>query len=137
MSFRVQRLTVTFIAACVIFVATQSAMAVSFGGKIGLSFAKQDFKYASSTYNFDTDTRTGITAGIFVEQPVIPFLSFRAEALYIQKGFKEDVTFFTEEVVPYTKMSYYRIDYLSLNALGKVSLPIHTYLVAGPRLDLN
>lgn len=137
MSIRASYRAVIIVAVCLMLAGAQNAAAVSIGAKIGLSFAKQDYKYASPRPEFDTDTRIGPAAGIFAEQPLLPYLSLRAEALYIQKGFKTDLPFFTDLDESFTKTVYYRLDYLSLNALAKASLPTHTYLIAGPRLDVR
>jgi hypothetical protein len=113
------------------------ASAVGIGAKIGLSFARQDFKYASSVFTLDTDTRLGPAAGVFAERSILSYLSLRAEALYIQKGFKIDLTVYSYSGESSAKTLHYRLDYLSINALAKASLPSHTYLVAGPRLDVR
>ena len=137
MSIRTSYRAVIIAAVYLTLAGAHSAAAVGIGAKFGLSFARQDFEYASSVFTLDTDTRLGPAAGVFAERSILSYLSLRAEALYIQKGFKIDLTVYSLSGESSAKTLHYRLDYLSINALAKASLPSHTYLVAGPRLDVR
>ena len=109
------------------------------GVKIGLAFAKQNYSYSDPALKFDNSYRKGISAGLFIEQPLIPSLAVRAEGMFVQKGFKVNVlqTDLNGTPIPRTTDLQYRIDYFTLDLLGKASFPSGTYLLAGPRLDIK
>jgi len=115
-----------------------------FGGKVGVSFAATDYKYdLSLTEDMSRDWRSGFMVGAIFEYKFLPFASLRPEFAYVQKGSKFDIEETTEAYPEgtgnYIEMSE-RIDYLSLQLLGKVRVPgpgPHPYLLAGPRLDVK
>ena len=117
----------------------ERASASGLGLKVGLAFAKQNYSYADPNFQFDNSYRKGLSAGLFIEQPIVPFLSVRAEGMFVTKGFKVNVlqTDLDGTPVPRTTDLEYGIDYLSMNLLGKGSFPTGTYILAGPRLDLK
>jgi len=109
------------------------------GVKIGLAFAKQDWSYSDQVFKFDNSYRQGLGLGVFIEQPLIPSFAVRAEGMLVQKGFKVNViqTDYNGQPIPRTTDLKYRIDYFTLDLLGKASFPSGTYVLAGPRLDLK
>ena len=126
-------------ALAITFVTSDRAVASGLGVKVGMAFAKQDYSYSNASFQFDNDYRRGLSAGLFIEQPIVPVLSVRAEGMFITKGFKVSVlqTDYNGTPIPRTADYEYGIDYLSLDFVGKASLPTGTYVMAGPRLDVK
>ena len=118
---------------------TEQASASGLGVKVGMAFAKQDYTYSDPTFQFENSYRKGLSAGLFIEQPLAPVLSLRAEGMFVTKGFKVSVLQTDPDgaPVPRTVDYEYGIDYLSMGFLGKASLPTGTYVMAGPRLDVR
>mgnify|MGYP001150914725 CR=1 FL=1 len=131
-------LSIAALAAMVLLVGyAGEAVASGAGIKTGLAFAKQDYSYADPNLEFDNSYRKGFSVGVFIEQSLVPSLAVRAEGLFVRKGFKVNVlrVDYTGEPIPQTTDLLYGLDYITLNLLGKLSLPTRTYLLAGPRLD--
>lgn len=117
----------------------RAAASGGLGAKVGLAFAKQNYNYSNTDFRFENDYRRGLSAGLFIEQPLAPILSVRAEGMFITKGFKVSVlqTDYNGTPIPRTADYEYGIDYLSLDFVGKATLPSGTYVMAGPRLDVK
>ena len=121
--------------------AAHSQLVRSYGVKLGAVSANQTWHY-TSTSDLTTDSRWGITGGLYLELLDVPFLSVVAEVQYTQKGMKFSAPITTESQPEGTGQFMTispRVDYLSLPLLGKLRLhsPVFTpYLIAGPRVDL-
>jgi len=117
----------------------QGKLLKGFGFKTGLVVANQDFDYTNPDLSLDTKSRVGFDLGGFVEWFDLPYLSILTEAHYIQKGMVIEV----EKTNVYgghigTIKFDYRVDYLSVSALGKFEVGgkfISPYLIAGSRFD--
>jgi hypothetical protein len=59
----------------------------SFGIKGGVSFSNI---IKTDDSNFKTDYKTGYNAGVFVNIPIVDRLSFQPEAMFSQKGYKQN-----------------------------------------------
>lgn len=118
-----------------------SQLVRSYGIKLGAVSANQTWHY-TNTSDLTTDSRWGITGGLYLELLDVPFLSVVAEVQYTQKGMKFSAPITTESQPEGTGQFITispRVDYLSLPLLGKLRLhsPVFTpYLIAGPRVDL-
>ena len=106
----------------------------SYGVKVGVVSA-------SAADNLDTfDRRTGLTASLFAERHLLPYLSLTAEVGYVQRGFVETQVerTATGEVVGVVKANT-RLDYLTIPVMAKLGYhltPALLYAMAGPRLDV-
>jgi hypothetical protein len=115
----------------------------SYGVKIGITEASQNWKYTgifSDLIIFD-ESRTGFDIGGYIEWLNLPLFSMITEAHYIQKGCKDDfeVTTMDYMISGETKSFSLRIDYLSFPVLAKIrfNTPIITlYGIAGYRIDV-
>lgn len=124
-------LLISLVAAMVIAVGAAPAMAegkIGFGGKAGLSIAKLTGDDADGL-----DSRLGFAVGVYIDVPLTTNLSFHPEALYVQKGAKEDVE--VEEDV--TIEATYKFDYIEFPLLLMMRFPTQTgsvtpKLFAGP-----
>ena len=88
---------------------------------------------------FDTNRRTGISAGIFAELINSPYFSFITGVDYLQRGFIEEMAEmnnngdFIQQIEANT-----RLDYISIPFCAKIQMPLDgvtPYIVAGPRID--
>jgi len=120
-----------------------SQLISSYGAKIGITSAGQDWNYSGilSGMSIYDKYRTGLDIGGYVEWFSLPVFSVLTEAHYIQKGCKD--------VIPITTLDSPdgngatitrapRIDYLSFPLLAKIRFdtPILTiYGIAGYRID--
>lgn len=83
--------------------------------------------------DYDTDARTGLTAGLAVgiSLPVLPF-GIETGAYYSQKGAEA-----TEDGITGT----FKVDYLEIPVMAKIHMgppsPIYPYLLVGPYLGFN
>lgn len=111
---------------------------IQLGGKAGLALADQEFDYYTTVFDRNIEWRFGVAGGIFAQTRVLPYLGLRVEALYVQKGYKEDFTS-TDETggIIGTETFQTRLDVLSLNLLGTGNLHTGTYAMIGPRLDIK
>lgn len=111
---------------------------LSLGGKAGASIANQSYTYASDDIYFGGDWRMGLTAGAFVEQSMLPYLSARLEVLYVEKGFTHS-SIWTDEFgnVLGTYKFRARVNDLSINLLARAATHSASYLLIGPRLDIT
>lgn len=110
----------------------ESQLIKSFGAKIGMSSAKQDWNYsplasasARSTY------RLGFDAGVFLEWFTMPYLSILTEAHYIQKG-----SFVTASNI--MGQLEVRANYFSYQLMAKVRTelgPLTAFIILGPRFE--
>lgn len=106
----------------------------SYGMKVGAVSA-------SATDNLDDfDRRTGLTASVFAEKRLLPFLSLIGEVGYVQRGFIETQIerTATNEVVG-TVEANTQLDYLTIPVMAKLEYglaPATLYALAGPRLDI-
>lgn len=121
----------------------QAGGAFGLGVKGGLSFASANNEYDPPVIDIDPEWRTGFAVGVYVDHTLLPFLSLRPEALYIQKGSKLSIEE-TTEAYPLGTGRYIevfnRTNYLSLQLLARVKAPgagPSPYLLAGPRLDFK
>ena len=126
------------------FYESDSQLIRSYGVKIGITSAGQDWNYSSFLSGITTiydKYRTGLDVGGYVEWFTIPVFSVLTEVHYIQKGCKDEFPVpaiegpvGSGETVTFSP----RIDYLSFPLLAKIRFdtPILTiYGVAGYRLD--
>lgn len=107
---------------------TFAAGKIGFGGKAGISISKITGDDADGL-----DSRTGFAIGGYLEFPVSPSVAFRPEAMYIQKGAKEDLL-----GVDMT----FELDYIEVPLLLVVKIPTETGGVtpeffAGPAIGMN
>jgi opacity protein-like surface antigen len=115
----------------------------SYGAKIGITEASQDWKYtgALSDLKIYDKSRTGLDIGGYVEWLDLAVLSIITEAHYIQKGCKDEFEVTTVEMpqgTGETKLHTPRIDYMSFPVLAKLRFdtPILTlYGIGGYRID--
>lgn len=130
---------ITLSALALTFAAGERATASGLGVKVGIAFAKQNYNYSNSDFRFENDYRKSLSVGLFIEQPIAPVLAVRAEGMFITKGFKVSVlqTDYNGAPIPRTADYEYGIDYLSIDFVGKATLPTGTYVMAGPRLDVK
>lgn len=105
----------------------QAQSPVSFGLKGGLNVADL------TNTEFDTDTRTGLLAGVSLDinLPVIPF-GVESGLYYSQKGTTYSDDFGTGTI---------RLDYLEIPVLARINLgmpgPVTPHVLAGPYLGFN
>jgi len=115
---------------------------LGFGAKAGLSFATQDRDFASDI-DIETGYRTGLILGLYAEYPFFPTVSLRPELTYVNKGAKIKVEETTEKYPEGTGRIIEvadRLDYVSLQLLGKFVLPLprpSLYALVGPRIDFK
>jgi hypothetical protein len=107
---------------------TFAAGKIGFGGKAGLAISKITGDDADGL-----DSRTGFALGGYLEFPIAPTVAFRPEAMYIQKGAKEDLS-----GVDMT----FKLDYIEVPLLLVVKIPTETGSVtpeffAGPAIGMN
>ena len=133
----ITRLAVAFLTVVVALTLPQSSHAQlldSYGVKVGAVSA-------SATDNLDDfDRRTGLTASVFAEKRLLPYLSLTGEIGYVQRGFIETQTERTapNEVVG-TVEANTQLDYLTIPVMAKLEYglaPATLYALAGPRLDI-
>lgn len=114
----------------------------SYGLKVGLTQSSEAWKYNSELRNFETDKKTGLNAGIFVEFIDNPFVSILSEFSYNQKGMRYEIdkTTLSNPNGSSGKISIHnRVDYLTLSFALKLNYetPLLTpYLFAGPYIDI-
>jgi hypothetical protein len=115
--------------------------AKSYGLKLGLSIANQDWNY-TDTADFERKNRTGLDVGGFIEFFNLPYFSLMVELHYIQKGFKTKTVSVNvydgpvEDSLGLEKSP--RADYISMPLLAKVRYEtdfLTPYLMLGPRFD--
>ena len=115
--------------------------AKSYGFKLGLAVANQDWNY-SNRPDFERKTRTGLDIGGFIEFFNVPYFSLMVELHYIQKGFKtkvQSIVATDEPVEDSIGMEISpRMDYVSLPILAKVRYEtdfLSPYAALGPRFE--
>lgn len=117
-----------------VFVFAVSAIAgPRLGIKGGVNLGNVNEDIPNQTITFETDTRTGLIAGIWGEVPLIVLdgLAVRTDILYTQKGAEYDI--FNEHVVV-------KADELTLNPFLVYYFPTgaaRPFIEAGPELGLN
>jgi len=108
-------LVVLLVALCAVF--TVNAIGPEFGVKAGLTMGNMVWGDQEPS-EFDKDMfRQGLTGGIMMEIPLGP-LSLGAEALYTQKGEKEEWDFGEGDVMTWT----YKLDYIEVPVMAKLAL---------------
>ncbi len=123
----------------IILLAISPVYAKGLGVKAGIAFADQIYKSDNGDSWADTKYRTGLAIGLFREFILSPAISIHGEALYVQKGFEIDglILLDDENHTLQTVEQQNRIDILSLSILAKAALPSGTYIIGGPRLDVE
>jgi hypothetical protein len=122
--------------------ATAGGELVKFGAKAGLSFATQDRDYAADI-DLKTSYRAGLLLSFYADYPLIPNVSLRPEFAYVNKGCKFEVEETTEKYPEGTGRMIDindRLDYISVQVLGKFMLPVprpSLYALVGPRVDFK
>ncbi len=128
----------------IIYCHTNAQLIHSYGVKIGIAQASQDWNYSGmfSGVKLFQKSRLGLNVGGFVEWFNIPFISVITEANYIQKGAKDEFEITTVQYPDGTGEMWSlspRIDYLSIPLLAKIRYEtpiISLYGIGGPRLDI-
>ena len=116
----------------------------SYGAKIGITEASQDWKYTGtfSGLNIFDKSRTGLDIGGYVEWFNLAVFSIITEAHYIQKGCKDEFEVTTVEMpdgTGETKLFTPRIDYMSFPVLAKIRFDtpiLALYGIGGYRIDI-
>jgi hypothetical protein len=102
-----------------------------FGFKTGLVSAFHSERRTFETNTYSTNSRLGLTFGIFGEFLKSNFFSSMLEIDFIQKG--EKLTY------PVATNNYSTLNLLSLPLFEKFAYPfglVHPYIAAGPRIDI-
>ena len=86
-------------------------------------------------------SKTGLNIGMFAEFLNLSFLSFVAEANYVEKGYKFDIyaTSVSNPDGGQLESHKYGYNYLNFSLLGKLKLDypvVSPYLIAGPKIDI-
>ena len=115
----------------------------SYGFKVGVCIANQDFDYVNNVYEFDMKSRIGLDLGFFIELLNNEILHLLIETHYMQKGHIFEFTVINEEIFGPDAFSneefQSRVDYMTFDILCKFFINhenVTSYFFAGPRLDI-
>ena len=137
----------TFLLILIFDMSTSNAQLIrSYGIKAGFTSANQNWDWLQGTgVTYNSKSRVGADAGLFIEWLNIPFISFITEVDYIQKGSEVNTNIpITTAQNPDGLGQYYgfstRINYLSVPILVKLRLYgklLTPYILFGPRFDFK
>lgn len=124
-----------------------SQFVTNYGLKIGFTSSKTKWDYSIqsnlSQFDFETDRKTGINIGAFVEFLQFPFFNIVTEFNLIQKGFqREIITTCCEcpEGTGKTVLWKININYINFSVMAKPKIDLgilYPYIMFGPRLDVE
>jgi len=128
---------------CLVPLFAQAQLIRSYGLKLGVAAASQNWQYTSFTGPLYPSTRWGLDVGAFVEWLDIPVFSISSELHYVQKGFRVQIAYPGPDIgnPPFNVLAETvspREDYLSILLLAKARLAVGSsslYAIAGPRVD--
>lgn len=98
---------------------------VTFGIKGGINISNV---YDSNQEDFDTDSKLGLAAGIFLGLPLSTYVGLQPELLYSQRGYKETGSLFDSEFTRKT-------NYLDIPLLLAIKPSPVLSLLAGPQFS--
>lgn len=98
---------------------------VTFGIKGGINLSNV---YDSNQEDFDTDSKLGLAAGVFLGLPLSTYVGLQPELLYSQRGYKETGSLFDSEFTRTT-------NYLDVPILLAIKPSPMLSLLAGPQFS--
>ncbi|MBI3193578.1 MAG: PEGA domain-containing protein, partial [Ignavibacteriae bacterium] len=109
---------------------TRNNLVKNYGIKGALTLANQNFE-SNNLFNSGI-MRIGFNAGVFIEwSSSASFFTFITQIEYVQKGRGDFINMSGAEA----KETSFRLDYLSIPLMCKLSLPSFPYFLLGPRPD--
>ena len=103
---------------------------VHVGVRAGLNVADWVYTFQDETADVDVDPRLGFVGGATIGYRITPRVGARAEVLYTQKGFADEISV-ADDADAETGTLRYRQDYIEVPILADVALP------AGDGLELG
>lgn len=112
---------------------------ITYGITFAITSAHQYFEYRTFS-NLDMKRRTGLNAGVFIENVINSYYSIRAQMEYSQRGMGIELirTSINSPEGTGTFIDYHRVDYVSLPVLFKFSYSenaVQPFIIIGPRID--